>query len=264
MVDFLTERFDAGVSYGDIATYRSAISTTAPLYDGVHIGQHPLVKRLMDSLIEQRPPQARYTDTWDLDLPLRHLENYPPYDQLTIVQLRKKTVFLLAASIIGRKDDLLKIKFSSVQFDEQGRIPNLLILNPKNKRGFESICLSPWRERPQLCVVTAIQHYIQRTATCPRPNDRLFVNDYLTEEIGSDTIGHDIVSVMSASGVDTQRFKAHSIRMAVTSKAVATGLSLDEIKRRGRWRSWQVIQDYYERAQVTGNFVARLASANAP
>ncbi|KAK4015146.1 hypothetical protein OUZ56_030134 [Daphnia magna] len=44
-----------------------------------------------------------------------------------------------------------------------------------------------------------------------------------------------IRSCLKAAGVDTAMFKAPSTRGAATSKALATGLSLDSILKAGQW-----------------------------
>ena len=43
-----------------INSYCSAISMTHAAIDGVVVGKHPLVSRLMKGIYNQRPPKARY------------------------------------------------------------------------------------------------------------------------------------------------------------------------------------------------------------
>ena len=45
-------------------SYRWAISMTHGEIDGVVIGKHSLVSRVMKGIYNQRPPQPRYSSTW--------------------------------------------------------------------------------------------------------------------------------------------------------------------------------------------------------
>ena len=65
-LDFITSLFQEGLQYQSINLIRSAVSITHLPVDGVPIGQHPLVKQLFKGVYNSRPPQPRYTQTWDI------------------------------------------------------------------------------------------------------------------------------------------------------------------------------------------------------
>lgn len=260
MVEFLRRRFDAGSTYSQLNNFRSAISSTVAPFAGQPVGQNRLVVQIMRSFMNARPPKARYQDCWDVDKALSYLETLPDYDTLSPALLRQKTAFLLAVHTIARGDDLFKLRHSSVSFDNADRV-TLILSNPKNRRGEEVITLHPWPQRPKLCVVQALRNYLQLTKQVPRPHDRIFVTEDLSTELGKERLAKDILAVMAAAGIDTQRFKAHSVRMAVATKAIQLGMPVDEVMRKGRWRSWQVLRDFYERSRDSGNLVAFLATS---
>lgn len=208
---------------------------------------------------QQRPKRAKYDEAWDLNATLRYLEQLPDNGDLDLPRLRQKTAFLLAVNLIARSSDLHRIRYSSIRFRDDLTIPNLLIDQPKNSRQTIATTLSPWPARPKLCVSRALQAYIQRTASAPRPNDKLFVSLLDDSELTSQRIAKDLLAVMSASGIDTSKYGAHSIRSAVTSRAIELGMSHDEIQRRGRWKSFSVLRDYYDRSHTASNLVAQLA-----
>ena len=60
-LDFLAEKFQAGLKYHSLNCYRSALSSALIPIDGFHMGQHPLVVRLMKGVFNSRPPEPRYT-----------------------------------------------------------------------------------------------------------------------------------------------------------------------------------------------------------
>ena len=41
--------------------------------EGTPIGQHPMVMRLLKSIHNSRLPQPRYSETWDVDVVIKHI-----------------------------------------------------------------------------------------------------------------------------------------------------------------------------------------------
>ena len=71
--DFLACQFVDGKQYRTINSYCSAISMTHTPIDGVVVGKHPLVTRLMKGIFNCRPPQPRYAFIWDVGRVLEHI-----------------------------------------------------------------------------------------------------------------------------------------------------------------------------------------------
>ena len=55
------------VGYSALNTTRSAISAYHNKCYGVPIGQHELIKDIMESALKNKPPKPRYTSTWDVN-----------------------------------------------------------------------------------------------------------------------------------------------------------------------------------------------------
>ena len=66
VLSFLATQFNEERAYRTVSGYRSALSSTLPPVDGVAVGAHPLVARLMKGAYNLRPPKPRYTSTWDV------------------------------------------------------------------------------------------------------------------------------------------------------------------------------------------------------
>ena len=64
VVNFLAHLHTQGYQYCSLNSYRSAIASLHTPIDGVSIGQHPLVSRLLKGAFQTRPPLPRYTETW--------------------------------------------------------------------------------------------------------------------------------------------------------------------------------------------------------
>ena len=62
-----------------------------------------------------------------------------------------------------------------------------------------------------------------------------------------ETTSRWIKSELTDAGVDTSVFKAHSCRSASSSKVKDIGVSLNEILKRGCWKSKHAFRTYYSR-----------------
>ena len=77
--------------------------------DGVDVGQHPLITRLLKGVYNVRPPLPRYSDTWDVQLVLNYIESLGESDKLSLKSLSLKTVFLFAITCPSRSVDLISL-----------------------------------------------------------------------------------------------------------------------------------------------------------
>ena len=84
VANFLTELYNKGYAYSSINSYRSAISAYHVGTSGVPIGQHKVVCRIMSGIFNKRPPQPKYTCTWDVDVVLKYLNSQEENKNLSI------------------------------------------------------------------------------------------------------------------------------------------------------------------------------------
>ena len=75
--------------------YRPAISSTHEKVDGVTVGTHPAVIRLLKGAFHQRPPQAQYSSFWDVGIVIQYIKGLDPNEHLSLKQLTLKTAMLL-------------------------------------------------------------------------------------------------------------------------------------------------------------------------
>ena len=105
-LDFLADCFEEGLQHRTISLVRSAISMTHEPVEGVPLGQHPLVTRLMKGVSNSRPPCPRYASTWDVDLVLNYLLTLGENKDMSLKTLSKKLVLLLALTDASRCSEL--------------------------------------------------------------------------------------------------------------------------------------------------------------
>ena len=70
VLDFLACLYEEGYAYWSINCYRSAISSFHEKIEGLPVKQHPKVCTLLTGVFNLRPPQPRYSSTWDVQIDL--------------------------------------------------------------------------------------------------------------------------------------------------------------------------------------------------
>ena len=111
--------FDKNYQYRTINSHRSAISAFHPKIEGFPVGQHPLVCNLPAGIFNERPPQPRYQQIWDVNLVLTHLHNSKS-DNLSLSgkDLTEKLAMFLALTSAGRSSELDSFDVRFMQMTE--------------------------------------------------------------------------------------------------------------------------------------------------
>ena len=112
ILEFLSTQFQLGKQYRTINTIWSVISMTHTDIDGVRVGQHPLVSRLLKGVFNSRPPTPRYSHTWDVNLVLSYRESQPENQVLTFQALTHKVAMLMALSNAVRCSNLAALNLN--------------------------------------------------------------------------------------------------------------------------------------------------------
>ena len=74
--------------------------------EGVPIGQHPLVSRLLKGVYNIHPPQPRYSYTWDVDVVIKYLQSLGKNNALHLKTLTQKLALLMALVGANRVSEL--------------------------------------------------------------------------------------------------------------------------------------------------------------
>ena len=92
ILEFLTEKFNNGASYGSVNCYRSAIA----LIVGPTIAQDDRSKRFFKGVAKLRPQKSKYDSTWNPKIVLDFFNSLPENGDLSIKELSLKVITLLA------------------------------------------------------------------------------------------------------------------------------------------------------------------------
>ena len=130
--------------------------------DGVSVGTHPAVARLLKGAFHKRSLMCRYSSFWDVGTDLKSLGNN---ENLTLRQLTLKTVMLLALTRPSRSADLSKldIDWRSYQSDGVTFRPAHLAKQNRSSKCIPDFFYPCFKNDPMLCPVDTLKAYEDRT-----------------------------------------------------------------------------------------------------
>ena len=259
IANFLGRLFRKGLSYSTICGYRSAISSYHSLVDGVKVGEHPTLIKLLKGVFNLRPPTRTLTASWDLEKVLTKLR-LPPFEPLTtssIKLLTLKTAFLVALATAGRSSDLHKLgckePYMRLELNSGGLrfVPRRLRKQDRAGHLLKDIFVPKFTEDRKLDPVRAVRIYIKRVEDVRGEVNSLFVTfgAGAKKSPTSQTIANwlrQTIELTSNNG--PQRAKAHFTRAASASKALWAGVSLDNILKAADWSSDSTFARHYLQA----------------
>ena len=251
--NFLSDAFDQGRAYRTLNVYRSAISTALPPSGGQPLGQHRDVCQVMRGAFHRRPPQPRYSASWDVSEVLSNVQTWGSNDDLSLNHLSWKLVLLLALTRAPRVGELQALDCRHMQRLPDGVLFRLSTLTKTQRSGGPHTFFFPsFPSDARLCPVRCLTSYLARTASF-RPSaqeshaDPLFLAIPAPHHpVSTDTLSRWLKSALGKCGVDTATFKAHSTRGASTTAAREQGVTMEVILATADWsRPHTFVAHYY-------------------
>ena len=249
VADFLTCQFNSGKQYSTINSYRSAISNTHPQIEGQPVGKHLIICRLMQGMFNERPSEPRYSEIWDIDQVLSHLETMEDLDCLSFKELTLKTAMLMALANADRASDLHLLDIRYMQ--QQGDTVKFVVAGlSKTRRSGppRQVEYASFVDKPKLCPVKALHAYIDQTKDKRAEKEyKLFLalkKPHLSVSTG--TISRWLKEMLRMAGINN-KFTAHSTRAASVSAAKAKGLTVREILNAGNWSRESTFNKFYNK-----------------
>ena len=134
-LDYIGSLFAEGLQYRSINTIRSAVSMTHELIEGSPIGQHPLVKQMLNGVYHTRPPQPRYFGLWEVSKVVNYLANMGENVDLMLKSLLGKLSLLMALVAASHTSKLHALDLRFRVFKPEGALFKLSSLTKKRKIG---------------------------------------------------------------------------------------------------------------------------------
>jgi hypothetical protein len=255
--NFLGRLFKRGLEYNTVCGYRSAISAYHVPVDGLKVGQHPTLVRLIRGVFNQRPPVRTLAPSWDLETVLRKLRG-PPFEPFLDVPLKwasRKAALLVALATASRSSDIAKLGFREPFLREQRSPPGIRLiprsLRKQDRPGhcFQDLFIPKYTQDRKLDPVRAVLLYLRRVKAIRGACKSLFVTFGGAKRTAptAQTLAHWIVDCIQETLKSTspQEVHAHSTRSASTSVALLRGVSLANILKAADWSSGCVFAKHY-------------------
>ena len=259
IVNYLSDRYHKGDQYRTLNSHRSAISAFHIPVEGLRVGQHAIVTKIMSAFFNARPPMPKYIVTWEVDKVLTYISQLGSNEGLLNKDLTLKLAMLLALTSAGRSSELNALDLRFMQLDHDKVNFELSKLTKSRRKGQPPIRLtiSSFPDNGNLCVIQCLMAYLARSRSW-RYHEGVLLEPQLFlsyikphKKVVSCTIAGWLVTLMFNAGIDTSVFKAHSTRGASSSKAKALGLSCRDIMERAKWKKVSTFKRHYLR-EMTG------------
>ena len=166
ILDFLGELFDAEYEYRTINSHRSPISAYHQSIDSKRVGSNDKVCKLFSGVFNLRPPQPKYTFTWDVQTALEYIKvNWPVNNVLSDKLLSLKLSKLLVLASASRA-----VQIQHLNISQMGRLPDQYkFVYTKLHKSWRKGKLPPsasffvYAEDPHMCVEKCLDAYLDRT-----------------------------------------------------------------------------------------------------
>ncbi|XP_011873214.1 PREDICTED: uncharacterized protein LOC105565010 [Vollenhovia emeryi] len=172
-IQYLSQRFENGASYGTLNMARSAIS----LIILVNSSNNPILTRFLKGVFKLKPTRAKYNSIWDIEVVLKWTEKLKPIDTFDLKHLSYKLVILLALATAHRVQTLASIKIKDIFSSQKGVQIRITKAIKTSKAGAEqpNFFLPFFKETHKTCVARAIIHYLAATKDLRGDVENLFI-----------------------------------------------------------------------------------------
>ena len=251
--------YEGGYDYRAINCYRSAISGFHE--KGLPVRQRPEVFTLLTGLFNLKPPQPRYSFTWDFQIVLEFIKNnWTDNKSLPI----KNLTLLLALTSASRASSIhhLDIRFTSLSEEKFVFNFEKLLKTWKKSIAPPKLEIFAFEKDTNLCVIQTLKLYLNRLHES-RDEKRiqlLLGMNKPRKSVSVSTVSRWIKNVMPLSGIDLSLFKGLSTCSVSTSRARLSRASILEILGESRWFSESTWQKFYKKPSVSveKNFQGRI------
>lgn len=250
-INFLATLYARGLGYSSINTARAALSSIVTVIDspGMSFGSHPVVSRFMKGVFNQRPSLPRYTATWDPAVVLDYLKQ-TPLTGICLPDLTLRLVMLLALCTSQRLQGLKALSLHNACLTDAKCVFYIDVLLKTSRPGchIKPIEIYRYDVDSELCPVRHVLLYVEMTKSLRKDQTQLLISYAKPHNsVTTDTLSRWLKKTMSAAGINTHVFKAHSTRSASASKAAVKGVPIDMVLSNAGWSNENVFHRFYQR-----------------
>ena len=205
----------------------------------------------MRGIFNSRPPQPRYSCSWDVGRVLEFIRSLGDNEVLTLKDLTHKLATIMALANASRASEIHALNVKYMRRMPSGVEFNLAQLTKTSRPGKQRSLFYPrLKEDKVLCPVVTLQHYLERTQEYRKSESsrgRLFLAVVRPfKPVQKVTIARWIKTLIHQAGVGDE-FKAHSVRGAAATAANMQGMSVSDILSVADWSSDSTFKTFYYR-----------------
>jgi hypothetical protein len=222
----------------------------------VQWGKAVLLEKTLKGIRRLRPAKPRYGEFWDVAVLVDHLEKLGESGELSLQDLRARTLCLWKLAAILRSSDLERISRQSLRQDDTGLLFRVNWPKEQKEPGLAAERrLETLHDHPRICPVSnwleLERRYSELGAGETDSLWRALKKPY--QPLGRERISKVVLGEMARAGIDTAVFKAHSTRGAASSAALDEGASEELVMRAAHWSSRSVFERFYARRRIVAS-----------
>jgi hypothetical protein len=209
------------------------ISMTMAPINGAKVGVHPLVKRLMSGIFNERPSRRANPALWD---PLKVLSVFRHWPvRLPLSSLMRKGAFLMALTTAKRPFELVALLCEDNHFQWEGEnlrfVPSRLTKTDRPGHLAPPFYVKPWKEDLCICPVETIRLILKE---CLRlQHSAIFFSwTFPHKPLDAAAFERCLSYCLVKAGIQAT---PGSIRSITASAALAGSASLGDVLRLGAW-----------------------------
>ena len=204
------------------------------------------------------PPKPRYTHTWDVHLVTKYLDCLGKTKLLPSGLLSIKLAMLFALSCPERASSLVKLDLRHCRVAPDGVF--FTLVSPRKRGSPDQLPQAFFASFPhseRLCPVGTLRHYLKATrpvfpSSKPDPLFVPYVNPH--NPITTPTLSRWLRMVLKNAGINTDIFKAHSVRSPSTTAAVKSNVPLDDVIKMADWSRVSTFQKFDNKIILKANY----------
>lgn len=204
----------------------------------------------MKGIFNLRPSLPKYCETWDVSSVLAYLRKLSPVSKLSLKLLTLKLCMLIALTLASRVQSIYLLDIKDMRKCSSSYILHYSGLLKQCRAGLSNPVaeLKSYPPDRRLCVVFVLKEYLKRTVNLRQGKTCLFIS-YIKPHnaVTRDTISRWLRTVMKCSGIDSGKFKSHSIRSASASKAKQKFVPIEDILKMAGWSNGQTFARFYDK-----------------
>jgi hypothetical protein len=245
VADYLSHLFKKKLEWSTINTHRSAISMTLAPVDGVSIGEHPFITRLMRGVFTKRPQRYKIPVAWDPNKVLDVFQHWPI--PLPLSHLIRKGAFLLAIVLAKRAHDLVFLRSDANHLHFEGDalcfIPSRLSKTDRPSHICPPFFVKPWKKDLSICPVEVINIILNEKSCLQLKHDFIFFNwNPPFELLDTAAFRRCIQFCLTQAGIDAT---PGSTRSVASSAALLHGASVGDVFHLGDWSNASTFFRFY-------------------